>query len=83
METNDGPMSTPNKKKSRVFSGKGPTRIRRSPRLLLKTKLNKFNYKELVLLSDDDEPQPHIEPHSEPYNDPHIEPESQLQPSFE
>ena len=79
METNDGPMSTPRKKKSTVFSGKGPTRIRRSPKLLLKIKLNTFTYKEPVVLSDDDEPQPHSEHH----NDPHIEPKSQLQPSFE
>lgn len=56
METNDGPMFTPIKKNSKVFSGKAPTKIKRSPRLLQKTKLNKFTSKEPVLLSNDDEP---------------------------
>lgn len=69
MHTFDGPMFTPNEKNGRVVSGKDPIRIRRSRRLLQKTKLNKFTSKELVVLFDDDE---------EPYIETHIEPESQL-----
>ena len=70
MDAFDGPTSTPKKKKGRVI----PTMIRRSPRLFLKTKLNKFTSKEPVVLSDDDEPP--IEPHSEPL----LEPQSQIVP---